>query len=656
MPSAPLHFQDFELDSAQFELRRAGHRIRLERKPLELLILLAEKRGSLVSREEIIQRVWGDDVYFDAERGINNAIRKIRAALHDESGQPHFVETVIGKGYRFIAPLNGEGRGGTTGAAAAATSPNAGGSQNTGAAPAVPPVGAEAGEPERISWVSRAARRRRFLGVTGVILAIFAIVLTLNVDRLRRRHLFPISSPPRIRSLAVLPFRNLSGDPAQEYLADGMTEALIGRLSMIGGLRVISRTSVMSLKDTKLSAPDIAKMLQVDALVEGSVIRQGGHIRVYAQLVRAATDEHFWSEAYDRDLGDVLALQSDVAQAVTRKVEVTVTGEEHARLAAAHQVSPEVYEDYLKGQFAKGNSRAEIEQSIASFQAAIAKDATFAPAYVGLANAYERLGGSFVGVPPAETRPKAIRAARKALELDPELAEAHAVLGRVLKKQFRWADAEAEYKQALALNPNNATAHLEYGEWLLSYGRIDEALAWSRRARELDPLGDASISIGWILFQAHRYDESIGELRSFLAVHSDDAIAHLSLAFPMIATGQAKEAIPDLEKTASLMNRSPGALELLATAHARAGNRGGAVRLLQELKQREKTGYVQATSFINPNLALGNYDEALAWLERAYKQQEGILQWVKVHPFFDPVRSDPRFKDLQRRVGLDESR
>src|SRR6266403_4131114 len=288
----------------------------------------------------------------------------------------------------------------------------------------------------------------------------------------------------------------------QEYFVDGMTEALIGRLSTIRGLRVISRTSVMRFKDTRMSAPEIAKALNVDAIVEGSVIRDGGRVRVHAQLIRAATDEHFWSETYDRELSDALALESDVVQAIARKVEVTVTGEEHSRLVAARHVSPDVYENYLKGQFAKGNNRAEIEQSISYFEEAIRKDPTFAPAYVGLADAYDGLGASFVGAPTSETRPKAIRAAQKALDLNPGLAEAHALLGRVLKKQFQWADAEAQYQQALALNPNNSAAHLEYANWLASHGRVDEALAWSRRARELDPLGNASAAIGWIVFQA----------------------------------------------------------------------------------------------------------------------------------------------------------
>jgi uncharacterized protein (TIGR02996 family) len=485
--------------------------------------------------------------------------------------------------------------------------------------------------------------------LVGGVLALFSFAFMVY----RNRNSVVIGpKQPAVKSLAVLPLKNLSGDPAQEYLADGMTEALIGHLSAIHDLRVISRTSVMRFRDTQLSVPDIARTLSVDAIVEGSVIREGNRIRVHAQLIRGATDEHFWSEAYDRELRDVLDLQSEVAQSIARKVEVTVTGEEHTRLIAARSVSPEVYESYLKGQFSKNNSRDEIEKSIAYFEEAIAKDPTFAPAYVGLAEAYERLGSSFFGAPPDETRPKVTRAARKALDLDPGLAEAHALLGRILKKQFQWADAEAEYKQALALNPNDPATHLEYADWLASHGRVDEALAWARRGRALDPLGNAGETIAWVLFQARRYDDSIREMRSVLAVHPDDAVAHLTLAFPMIAKGQAEEAIPDLEKTAVMMHRNPGSLELLATAHAHAGHRAEALRLLRELKQRRESGYVQATSFINPYLGLGNYDEAFVWFDRAYQERSGILQWVKVHPFFDPVRDDPRFKDLVRRVGL----
>ena len=630
-------FGAFEINLQSGELRKSGMRLRLSGQPLQVLAILVERSGEVVTREELHSKLWSADTFVDFDHGLNNAVARIREVLDDSAEAPRYVETIPRRGYRFIAPL-------------------------TDLLPAtLPPSTAElrVGSAHEItrpaSGPSVLATEKRFRSTHLMLLGGAAVmVLFTFASALYRSSQVNGTSKPAIKSLAVLPLKNLSGDQTQEYLADGMTEALIGRLSMIRGLRVISRTSVMSLKDSKLSARDIAKTLQVDALVEGSVIREGIRIRVYAQLIRGATDEHFWSETYDRELPDVLALESDVARSVARKVEVTVTGEEHSRLVAARHVSPDVYESYLKGQFAKGNSRAEIEQSIAYFEDAITNDATFAPAYVGLADAYERLSGSFLGAPTYETRPKVTRAAQKALDLDPGLAEAHALLGRILKKQFQWADAEAEYKQALALNPNNSTAHLDYAQWLMSHGRVDEALAWSRRARELDPLGKTGDTIGWMLFQARRYDDSIRELRSFLAVYPNDAIAHLFLAFPMIANGQAEEAIPDLEKTATMMHRSPGALELLATAHARAGHRAEALRLLEELKQRRKTGYVQATSFINPNLALGNYDEAFVWFERAYHEREGILQWLKVHPFFDPVRGDPRFADLLHRVGLDQ--
>jgi len=492
-----------------------------------------------------------------------------------------------------------------------------------------------------LSWV----RRRIVLaGVVGLALLGIAYIFTRGRGN---------ATSPKIKSLAVLPLKNLSGDPAQEYFADGMTEAVIGRLSMIRGLRVISRTSSMRFKDTRMSTPEIAKSLGVDAIVEGSVIREGGRVRVHAQLIRAATDEHFWSETYDRDLGDALALESEVAQAIAQRVQVTFTGDERARFAATRFVAPEVYESYLKGAFGKNNSRTEIETSIGYFEEAIRKDPTFAPAYVGLAFAYDDLGTVLVGASPEEVRPKAISAARKALELDPDLADAHALLGDMQQDQWHWAEAEAEFKRALDLKPNDAAAHLGLANWLLCQGRTEEALVWSRRARELDPLGVTGLSNGWILFNARRYDEAIGELRSVLAVHPDYATAYWFLGYTLIAKGQSEEAISVLEKTVSLMDRSPGSLEFLATAYAHAGRRREALRLINELKQRRKTSYVSADALVDPYLALGDYDEAFVWLERAYQEKSGGLQYLKVDPVFDPVRKDPRFADLQHRVGLD---
>ena len=462
------------------------------------------------------------------------------------------------------------------------------------------------------------------------------------------------ASRTQIRSLAVLPLKNLSGDPTQEYLADGMTEALIGSLSTIHDLRVVSRTSVMRFKDTQLSVPEIAKTLHVNAIVEGSVIREGSRIRIHVQLIRASTDEHFWSESYDRDLRDVLDLQSDVAQAVARKVKVIVSGEEHARLTARHSVSPEVYENYLKGRsiLDKSYSTSQLEESIGYFEEATKRDPTFAPAYVGLADAYDRLGTIFIGTPPSEMRPRVVNAARKALELDPGLTEAHILLADVYQEQWDWSDAEAEYNRALDLNPNDAAAHVGFAHWLLCQGRTQEALTWTARGRELDPIEVSGTSVGETLFFARRYDEAIRELKSVLAVQGDSASALWYLGFSLIAKEQPEDAIPVLEKAVSITNRSPGVIGVLIRAYAHAGRREDALPLLEELKRRRQKGYVPAGAFVNAYLGLGEKEQTFAWLERAYQEQSNILQFLKVHPFFDPIRGDPRFADLVRRVGL----
>jgi pentatricopeptide repeat protein len=459
---------------------------------------------------------------------------------------------------------------------------------------------------------------------------------------------------PKIRSLAVLPFRNLSGDPSQEYLADGMTEALIGRLSDVHDLRVISHTSVMRFSNPQLSVPEIAKMLGVDAVVEGSVTQQGDRIRVTAQLIRGATDEHFWSETYDREMRDALSLESELARSIAEKVKVTVTGDERLRLTAARPVAPEVYESYLRGRFALGraNSRAEIEQSIGNFEEAVNKDPTFAPAYLGLALAYTSLGTVFSGVSPAETRPKVMTFARNALAIDPNLVEAHVLLANVLQEEWHWSEAETEYRRALQLNPNGARAHAGFALWLVCEGRTEEAVQWIQRGEALDPIEVSGANVAWILFQAHHFDESIRESRSALAVHPDDAVALTGLGFALIANNQAEDAIPVLEKAISLSKGSPAATGILIRAYAHAGRRNDALRLLEELKRRRGAGYVPAGAFVNGYLGLGDNEQAFDWLEQAYKERSNILQFLLTHPYFDPIRGDPRFVDLVRRVGL----
>ena len=549
-----FHFGDFTLDQLRYRLRRGERVLRLERKPMELLFLLLEKRGELVTREELADRLWGTTVFVDIDQGINTAVRKVRMALRDDPDKPRFIETVAGKGYRFAAPVtySGEISKSRPSAEQALVQPFvqtpavSARKWTTAQFAATAAKGSEVQKAKQIlDDGATAAISLRYAAVAwktkSVLIAVLALVVGTTawwLNRNRVRQSTSHTRPPVIKSLAVLPLKNLSGDPSQEYLADGMTEELTGRLSGIHDLRVISRTSVMRFKDTQFSAPEIAKALDVDALVEGSVIRDGNRIRVHAQLIRATTDEHFWAQEYDRELEDVLALQRDVAQAIAEKVAVTVTGEEHLRLVATRPVAPEVYESYLKGMYGPDDTMADIDKSISYFEDAIHKDPTFAPAYIGLAAAYKSLGTIIVGAPPNETRPKVISAAQKALQLDPNLAGAHILLADTYQAQWQWKGAEDEYKRALELSPNDAYAYRGYSTWLLCQGRIDEALAWQRRGRELDPLGNGGTSIGWILFTAHRYDEAIRELRTVLEVHPDSARTQWVLSFALISNGR----------------------------------------------------------------------------------------------------------------------
>jgi TolB-like protein/DNA-binding winged helix-turn-helix (wHTH) protein/Tfp pilus assembly protein PilF len=612
---------DFELEVSARRLRRRGHALKMERIPLEILVLLLEHQGEIVTRDEIVARVWGKGAFLDTDNSIRGAIRKIRQVLKDDTEYPQFIQTVTGQGYRFIARLRAE--------------------EEEKVSKADAPLVAEADHPP-----NRISRLRTWLVVAGV-----AIIALLTVTVLRSRS---HSATPRIRSLAVLPLKNLSGDQSQEYLADGMTEALIGRLSAIHDLRVISRTSAMRFKETKLSAPEIAKTLGVDALVEGSLIREGTRIRVTAQLIRGATDDHFWSETYDREFVDTLRLEGDVAQSIAQRVEVTVSGEERARVTASRRVLPEAYESYLKGsgKFNSGTTAGD-KSSIAYYEDAISKDPTFAPAYVGLAEAYDRMGSVLVGAPPGEVRPKIIDAARKALELDPGLARAHVLLAVTQQRDWQWAEAEAEFRRALELDPNNALAYRGLAFWLLCHGRTEEALDWSRRSRELDPLGVPAAGHGRILFHARRYDEAIRVYRSVLAVDPDHAPANMFLGMALIASGQPGKAIPPLEKVVSRADRTIDAFGVLVMAYAQSGRRADALRLLGELKKRQQTGYVPTGAFVNAYLGLGDYEQTFVWLDRAVQERANVLEYVKVHPFFDPLKGDPRFKELVHRVGLD---
>jgi TolB-like protein/DNA-binding winged helix-turn-helix (wHTH) protein/Tfp pilus assembly protein PilF len=631
--SAVRRFGAFEINLQSGELRKNGLRLRLSGQPFQVLAHLIESAGELVTREELRSKLWPADTFVDFDHGLNNAVARIREVLEDSSGTPRYIETIPRRGYRFIAPVSVPSN------------------NNSVTAPASSAANGEVNFTSSSVSIAASRGKSAFTLLKPLVGTVAVLALVVVAGIWYRVRSAKAAAQPAIRSVAVLPLKNLSGDPTQEYLADAMTEGVIGRLSRIRYLRVVSRTSVMGFKDTPLPIPKIAKALGADAIVEGSLIREGNHIRVHAQLIRAVSDEHFWAQEYDREVENVLALQSDIAQSIAEKVEATVTGQERLQLVATRPVAPEVYESYLKGKYVPGFSRAAVEKSISYFQEAIQKDPTFAPAYVDLAGAYYGLGTVIVGGPPQQTRPQVINAAQKALELDPSLVIPHVLLGYVYQARWQWKDAENEFKRALELGPNDAAAHHGYARWLLSYGRIDEALAWQQRARQLDPLGNDG-EVGWILFHARRYNEAIRELRMELQANPDSGWAQWVLSFALICNGQPDEAIPIMEKLVPQSERSPGNVQLLATAYARAGNRTKAQRLVEELKQRRRKGYIPAAAFIHAYLALGEYDEAFFWFGEAYKEQSQILQFLKVHPFFDPVRGDPRFADLQRKVGL----
>lgn len=456
-----------------------------------------------------------------------------------------------------------------------------------------------------------------------------------------------------IRAIAVLPLRNLSGDPAQEYFVDGMTEAVIARLASLGGVQVTSRTSVMQFKSPDRAIPDIARALGVDAVLEGSVIRQGDRVRVIAQLIDGRTDAHLWATEYDREVRDVLALQAELAQAIAGQIRTTVR--QPAAAQAERTVSAQAYEHYLKGRFLLNESTADsVQRSLEEFRASIAADPTFAPAYAGLASAHTDLGTVLIGATPGgESVERAAAAANEALERDPQLAEAYSVLGRALVGQWRWTEAEAAFTRALDLNPSDARTHYWWAEWLIAHQRNDEAIASAKRARDLDPLSmRIGAEYGLILGLARRHEEAVTQLRSVLAVQPDHVQAMWWMGTNLIDAGRPAEALASLERAAALSGRSSAILGQLARAYGKLGRRADAERLRDELVARSRDRYVPPTSLATALLAAGDREGALQRLERAIDEKANGLHLTWVSAASDPLRPEARFQALHERMGL----
>jgi len=602
-----------------------------------VLAVLLTRPGDLVTRDELRDRLWTADTFVDFEHGLNKAINKVREALGDSAESPRFVETVPRRGYRFIADVTVVD---LESVPPETYAPSTVGDTLTAGDREPPDVAEQTITPKGRGW-------QRTLTITGCGLALVSIVLVGWLLQSR-------GTSPTIRSVAVLPLENLSGDPSQEYFADGMTDQLIATLGQISALRVISRTSVMGYKGARKPLPQIARELNVDAVIEGSFMRSGGRVRITAQLIDAAVDKHLWAKSYDGDVRDTLALQSRVARAIADEIRVNVQPNEQAALKNVKAVNPDAYEAYLKGRYFWNKRTADgLKKAKDYFDEAVAKAPDYGPAYSGLADTYALLGDWQYGVMPSrEALPAAKAAATKAVELDDTLGEAHTSLGFVFSGfDWEWVSAEKEFRRSIDLTPGYATAHHWYAWHLSLMGRHGEALAEMRKARSLDPLSlIINADLAEILLIAHFDDESAQQSRKTIEMDPDFALAHNQLAEAYLHKHRLDDAITEFRKAVQLSEGSPICTANLARAYVLSGRRADAEQLLIGLKQRSNPAYSNAAEIAMVYAALGENAQAMAWLERGYGERfnPGVL----LRPGFDALRTDPRFRDIEHRVGL----
>jgi TolB-like protein/DNA-binding winged helix-turn-helix (wHTH) protein/tetratricopeptide (TPR) repeat protein len=661
-----LRFGVFELDPRTGELRKKGMKIRLLGQPVDILAMLLERPGETITREELQKKLWPADTFVDFEQGLNSAMKRLRAALDDDAESPHFIETVPRRGYRFIGAVNG-GPGN--------------GAEPTALADAMPDAG------DKPAHHLRIGTRLAAVGLLGLTVAA-ALLLGMNVRGWRDR-LFSGAPKPQIQALAVLPLANLSGDPEQEYFADGMTEALITELGKVSKPRVISRQSIMQYRGSKKPLQEIAKELRVDAVLEGAVERSGDRVRVTVRLNQVSPETQLWANEYNGGVGDLVRLEDEIARAIADGIQVKLKRPEQAHLASARTVDPEVQDAYLRGRFfwnraeyfashevledvgrarparraqvpagahngttgAFSRDRTELEldlqTAIGYFKRAIEKDPDYALAYAGLADAYIALGNPDGGGHyPKETLPEAKAAATKASELDPSLGEAHFSLAQTMELyDWNWSEAEKEYRLALELNPNYADAHLEYGRFLQALGRNDEATAQMNYAVELDPLNLKTMGVvGYVTYASGQYDLAIEQFSGL----GDD----FGLGWAYREKKMYPEAIAALERSLSRSGRHELPLASLAGVYGLAGRRGEALKLIDELKARARRHYISDFRFAEAYTGLGEKDEAMAWLERAYEEHDQGMVYIKAYPGWDTLRSEPRFQALVRRMNF----
>ena len=639
-----VRFGVFEVDLKACELRKHGFRIKLAEQPFQVLALLLERPGEIVTREELRDRLWPGDTFVDFDHGLNNAVMRVREVLLDSSEHPRYVETVPRRGYRFVAPVEEtsvpppvpatlELERGSTSPASAASNPAL--AHTISEHPGVP------------RWFTS-----RLAAAIAVVLVGLAALLVFTIHA--RNVATNQANATRSTSLVVLPLENLSGDKDQDYFADGMTDELIANLAKIRSLHVISRSTAMTYKGTRKPLSEIARELNVDAVVEGTVMRVGSRVRITAELVQVSTDHHLWADTYESQMGDVLALQNRVSAAIVNEIRINLTPEERERLAKTPAVAPEAYENYLKGLY-YWNKRSDenLTRAIGYFERATQLDPNYALAYAGLSDCYAIISAEIFGTMPAsEAAPKARAAAVRALELDPTLAEAQTSLAtEKFNYEWDWGGAAQGFERAIGLNPSYATAYQRYSLYLIAMGRAQDSFAQIQKARALDPLSlSINFSLGWRLYMARQYDAAITQLKDTLEMDPSYELPHLVVGQAYEQKGNYALAIPELRKAVELSRGTPLMVSALAHAYARSGNRAEAEKLLAQLQAKSMNQYVSPYYFAIVCVGLGRTEEALHWLEKAFGDRSNGLVFLKVEPELDDLRSNSRFIALQQKL------
>lgn len=625
-----VRFGTFEADLDARELRKSGVKIKLHGQPFELLAMLLERPSEVVLREDLRQRLWPTHTFVDFDHGVNTAVNRLREAMGDSAENPRFIETVPRRGYRFIAPVESHASvlPGSN-AAVAATPSSEAGQATTQAMPRVP--------------------KRRAVVLAAAVVAI-TLLAGLSSSRVRQR--FFGRRSPQIRSLAVLPLVNLSSDKDQDYFTDGMTEELTTDLGKISALRVISRTSAMQYKGTKKPLPEIARELNVDAFIEGTVTRSGNHLRITTNLVQAFPEKHLWAKSYESQVDDVLTVQGQISEAVAREIQVQLTQNEKSLLVAARPVNPEAQDLYFRGLYTfRGRDAAESEKALDYFRRAIEKDPNYAAAYAGLADVYSDWIPGMSR--PRDLMPKAKESALKALSLDETLADAHSSLGNIeLFYDWDWIAAEKEFRRTMELNPNHLWAHEWHSRGLVASGRTEEAIAEAELSLRLDPSPINWDYPIWVFLLARRYDLALQREQETLELEPNFSFGHFEQAQIYEHTGRAREAAQEFLKADELFGMDSKKVAELKEAIAESGAEGYWRRTLENYKETARSNYVPSVLVAATCVRLNDKECALGWLEKGYEERDDLMINLKVEPVFDRLRMEPRYQELVRRVGI----